>query len=92
MAAKRGKGVGKVLEVVKMYIPAGMASPSPPLGPALGQVNVFKHLCFSFYACYVLIRKQAYRPVVAEAFQLSCKYARIVPLISPERSEHWSLL
>ena len=26
---------------LRMYIPAGKASPSPPLGPALGQVSLF---------------------------------------------------
>ena len=33
MAAKKLSGV------LKMYIPAGKAAPSPPLGPALGQVR-----------------------------------------------------
>ena len=27
--------------VLKMYIAAGKAAPSPPLGPALGQVKLF---------------------------------------------------
>lgn len=35
MAGKVGK---KVAQVLRMYVPAGKASPSPPLGPALGQV------------------------------------------------------
>ena len=36
--AGRGKKLGKLVATVRMYIPAGKASPSPPLGPALGQV------------------------------------------------------
>lgn len=38
--AGRGKSLGKLVATVRMYIPAGMASPSPPLGPALGQVQL----------------------------------------------------
>ena len=36
--AARGKSVGKLVATVQMFIPAGKAAPSPPLGPALGQV------------------------------------------------------
>ena len=36
--AGKGKSLGKLVATVRMYIPAGSASPSPPLGPALGQV------------------------------------------------------
>ena len=35
--AGRG-GVAKLVGTLRMYIPAGQASPSPPLGPSLGQV------------------------------------------------------
>ena len=35
---------GKVLGHLRMYIPAGKASPSPPLGPALGQVSAILHI------------------------------------------------
>ena len=38
MMAGKGKTLGKLVATVRMYIPAGKASPSPPLGPALGQV------------------------------------------------------
>lgn len=37
--AGRKKALGKLVATVRMYIPAGMAAPSPPLGPALGQVS-----------------------------------------------------
>jgi len=37
--AGRARGAAKVLGTLRMYIPAGKASPSPPLGPALGQVG-----------------------------------------------------
>ena len=41
MATKPKKGKGKkVKAVVKLQIPAGQASPSPPVGPALGQHGV----------------------------------------------------
>ena len=41
MATKSKKGKGKkVKAVVKLQIPAGQASPSPPVGPALGQHGV----------------------------------------------------
>ena len=39
--AKRGS-VAKLASILRMYIPAGKASPSPPLGPALGQVRALE--------------------------------------------------
>ena len=38
MAAKAKTGK-KVIATLKLLIPAGQASPSPPLGPTLGQVR-----------------------------------------------------
>jgi large subunit ribosomal protein L11 len=37
MAKKRKK---KILKVIKLQIPGGQASPAPPVGPALGQLQV----------------------------------------------------
>ena len=42
--AGRG-GAAKLVGTLRMYIPAGQASPSPPLGPSLGQVR-------TLVACY----------------------------------------
>ena len=39
MAKKRKKGK-KVVNLVKLQIPAGQANPSPPVGPALGQAGL----------------------------------------------------
>jgi large subunit ribosomal protein L11 len=30
----------KVLQVIKLQIPAGQASPAPPVGPALGGASI----------------------------------------------------
>ena len=46
--AGRARGVAKVVGTLRMCVPAGNASPSPPLGPALGQVSGY--ICSSkFY-------------------------------------------
>ena len=33
----------KVVKLVKLQIPAGKATPAPPVGPALGQAQVEHH-------------------------------------------------
>ena len=49
MAARKGakKVVEKVIHppFLKLYIPAAKAAPAPPLGPQLGQVNLFYKSC-----------------------------------------------
>ena len=41
----------KVLQVIKLQIPAGQASPAPPVGPALGQAGVnIMDFCKAFNA------------------------------------------
>ena len=41
----------KVMTIIKLQIPAGQASPTPPVGPALGQhgVNIME-FCQAFNA------------------------------------------
>ena len=56
MAARgTARGTAKVLGTLRMYIPAGKASPSPPLGPALGQVSV---------SCYMMLHSAPWWSVV----------------------------
>jgi len=38
--AKKRKKVKKIVNLVKLQIPAGQANPSPPVGPALGQAGL----------------------------------------------------
>ena len=43
--------IKKVINVVKLQIPAGQANPSPPVGPALGQAGVnIMEFCKAFNA------------------------------------------
>ena len=40
MSNPRGGGRKKVAQVLKLQIPAGQATPAPPVGPALGQAGI----------------------------------------------------
>ncbi len=41
----------KVLDIVKLHVPAGKANPAPPIGPALGKVGIsIMEFCKSFNA------------------------------------------
>ena len=40
MANPRGGGRKKVAQILKLQIPAGQATPAPPVGPALGQAGI----------------------------------------------------
>ena len=49
--AKKAKGGKPVLSMIKLQIPAGKASPAPPVGPALGQHGVaIMDFCQAFNA------------------------------------------
>jgi hypothetical protein len=39
-AMSKGRGAGGVDQIVKLIVGAGQASPSPPVGPALGSKGV----------------------------------------------------
>ena len=42
----------KVVNILKLQIPAGGANPSPPVGPALGQVGLnIMDFCNAFNSC-----------------------------------------
>lgn len=64
MAAK------KVAGYIKLQVPAGMANPSPPIGPALGQrgLNIME-FCKAFNARTQEMEKGMPIPVIITAFQ-----------------------
>ena len=52
MAGRAGKKAKeKVAELLRMYVAAGNAKPSPPLGPFLGQVLYDSPCSISIYLC-----------------------------------------
>ncbi|MFC0119006.1 50S ribosomal protein L11 [Pseudoalteromonas xiamenensis] len=59
----------KVEAIIKLQVAAGMANPSPPVGPALGQrgVNIME-FCKAFNARTEAMEKGAPVPVVIEVY------------------------
>ncbi|WWO97125.1 MAG: 50S ribosomal protein L11 [Candidatus Dasytiphilus stammeri] len=59
----------KIQSYVKLQVPAGMANPSPPVGPALGQrgVNIMQ-FCKSFNAKTESIEKGLPLPVIITVY------------------------
>ena len=59
----------KIVGYVKLQVPAGSATPSPPIGPALGQrgLNIME-FCKAFNAATQEIEKGAPIPVVITAY------------------------
>ncbi|MEC8578260.1 MAG: 50S ribosomal protein L11, partial [Pseudomonadota bacterium] len=60
----------KIEGYLKMQVPAGGASPSPPIGPALGQrgLNIME-FCKAFNAATESLEKNMPVPVVITVFQ-----------------------
>ena len=66
MAKRKTK---KVVNVVKLQIPAGQANPSPPVGPALGQAGVnIMEFCKAFNAKTADSEPGVLIPVVISVF------------------------
>jgi large subunit ribosomal protein L11 len=60
----------KITGYIKLQVPAGMATPSPPIGPALGQRGLaIQEFCKQFNAQTQNMEKGAPIPVVITAFQ-----------------------
>ena len=60
----------KISGYVKLQVPAGSASPSPPIGPALGQAGLnIMEFCKSFNAKTEKLEKGMPCPVVITVFQ-----------------------
>ena len=61
--------IKKVVNVVKLQIPAGQANPSPPVGPALGQAGVnIMEFCKAFNAKTADSEPGVLIPVVISVF------------------------
>ena len=62
--------VKKITGYVKLQVPAGSASPSPPIGPALGQAGLnIMDFCKAFNAQTEKLEKGMPCPVVITVFQ-----------------------
>ena len=62
--------VKKITGYVKLQVPAGTASPSPPIGPALGQAGLnIMDFCKAFNAQTEKLEKGMPCPVVITVFQ-----------------------
>ena len=62
--------VKKVANILKLQIPAGAANPSPPVGPALGQVGVnIMDFCNAFNAETQSMEKGLPLPVVITVYE-----------------------
>ena len=60
----------KITGYVKLQVPAGQASPSPPIGPALGQAGLnIMDFCKAFNAQTEKLEKGMPCPVVITVFQ-----------------------
>ena len=60
----------KITGYVKLQVPAGQASPSPPIGPALGQAGLnIMDFCKAFNAKTEKLEKGMPCPVVITVFQ-----------------------
>lgn len=59
----------KVIGQIKLQIPAGMANPSPPVGPALGQHGVnIPQFCKAFNAQTANVEKGLITPVIITVY------------------------
>jgi large subunit ribosomal protein L11 len=59
----------KVIGQIKLQIPAGMANPSPPVGPALGQHGVnIPQFCKAFNAATGNVEKGLVTPVIITVY------------------------
>jgi large subunit ribosomal protein L11 len=66
----------KIIGYIKLEVPAGSATPSPPIGPALGQrgLNIME-FCKAFNAATQEIEKGAPCPTVIKSFSFEIKTA-----------------
>lgn len=68
----------KVIKMVKLQVPAGKATPAPPVGPALGQAGI--NIMAFVKDFNARTEKQAVSPSL-----LKLRYSKTVPLPSSRR-------